>query len=869
MYHFKGSLTVGQINRFLVEIDHDQLPQNVDADTLEIRVKNTTSALMRPALLAGPYVLYTSIKEQSYHHDTALGKGDFAPHFDANLKTNCSRWQTLPIVPPSDKDLESRTFVIDVASQVIFSPSATVYFELTIGRDKKEVRHAVQKGSPIDATISGLRVRMEDTSTIWGMPPVQRDHPGHHFSNHVPPSETNTIQMDAVTGKAYDHLVVLTHGIHSNLTTDLLYMKEMIEKTARKQGDRVICKGFAGNACNTEKGVKWLAENVGEWVLRETGWKVTDGPHRTVNPYKKISFIAHSLGGLVQIYALGYLHDKTLGRIFDPTAGGLRPVNFVTLATPWLGISAENPAYVKLALDFGFLGKTGQDLALTSKPLGEYNVHDPRHAGTGEPVSSTIESTKTPTKVRSRAPLMSLLSRKSAPSHIAIRLFETRTVYANIENDGIVPLRTSSLYFLDWEGFSAQKAKVQKRLTFERSTQHSRSPDASDSRSGNTAYAMHSDHDNERDSSRLNHPSHEAGPRHSHDMTEYSSSDEEEEREHEKHEQASGVGTNLANADPDCASASTPRAVLDKPFEFSQHAESIQLPATVHTVDTHMQASDRLLACQGLQPDPTSSPGEETPQGAADVVHSPTSKLRSVAHALGFGLMIRRVSNSRDKILSLAHHGHTEAGAGAGSKHHAETFQQETPTSSPQATKSSSKMASGPSDETEDNSHANGGLMSLIKPSQSHRKPSKAFARSQTVPKDNEAHEEKVHPEEPSRTSFIRSLESVLNPPMPELDYITDPSTREPAELVIVHDKLYYPDDIPPLKQLPRRNSMKNQSRHERREEDKERVRLEKIRLEEKIARCWHEDMTWRKVLVKLRPDAHNNISKFLLPLLL
>ena len=30
--------------------------------------------------------------------------------------------------------------------------------------------------------------------------------------------------------------------------------------------------------------------------------------------------------------------------------------------------------------------------------------------------------------------------------------------------------------------------------------------------------------------------------------------------------------------------------------------------------------------------------------------------------------------------------------------------------------------------------------------------------------------------------------------------------------------------------------------------------------MEEKIARDWHCDMTWRKVLVTLEPDAHNNI---------
>jgi hypothetical protein len=32
------------------------------------------------------------------------------------------------------------------------------------------------------------------------------------------------------------------------------------------------------------------------------------------------------------------------------------------------------------------------------------------------------------------------------------------------------------------------------------------------------------------------------------------------------------------------------------------------------------------------------------------------------------------------------------------------------------------------------------------------------------------------------------------------------------------------------------------------------------MRVEEKIARAYHRDLSWRKVLVKLEPDAHNNI---------
>jgi hypothetical protein len=57
---------------------------------------------------------------------------------------------------------------------------------------------------------------------------------------------------------------------------------------------------------------------------------------------------------------------------------------------------------------------------------------------------------------------------------------------------------------------------------------------------------------------------------------------------------------------------------------------------------------------------------------------------------------------------------------------------------------------------------------------------------------------------------------------------------------------LYTPDDIPPVSPSTSDGS--------------DDAKREKLRLEEKIARDWHRDMTWRKVLVKLEPDAHNNI---------
>jgi hypothetical protein len=67
---------------------------------------------------------------------------------------------------------------------------------------------------------------------------------------------------------------------------------------------------------------------------------------------RKISFVAHSLGGLVARYAIGKLYEPSMSEVYCldsdnicdeqkiPDAGkiaGLEPINFITSATPHLG----------------------------------------------------------------------------------------------------------------------------------------------------------------------------------------------------------------------------------------------------------------------------------------------------------------------------------------------------------------------------------------------------------------------------------------------------------------------------------------------------------------------------------------------------
>ncbi|MFS7988541.1 putative alpha/Beta hydrolase [Helianthus anomalus] len=89
---------------------------------------------------------------------------------------------------------------------------------------------------------------------------------------------------------------------------------------------------------------------------------------------KRISFLAHSLGGLIARYAVGVLYT----RVDDRTAGliaGLEAISFITLATPHLGVRGNKqlpfllgvPMLEKIAAPMApiFVGRTGSQLFLT------------------------------------------------------------------------------------------------------------------------------------------------------------------------------------------------------------------------------------------------------------------------------------------------------------------------------------------------------------------------------------------------------------------------------------------------------------------------------------------------------------------------
>lgn len=92
------------------------------------------------------------------------------------------------------------------------------------------------------------------------------------------------------------------------------------------------------------------------------------------------------------------------------------------------------------------------------------------------------------------------------------------------------------------------------------------------------------------------------------------------------------------------------------------------------------------------------------------------------------------------------------------------------------------------------------------------------------------------------------------------MSWIIDPASRSRT---IFHDRIYHPEDIPPppvkrpkglARSFSSDHSITSVSTTDSTESSSG------MRVEEKIARSYHKDLSWRKVLVRLEPDAHNNI---------
>ncbi|KAL8693375.1 MAG: hypothetical protein Q9224_003763 [Gallowayella concinna] len=916
LVHQVGSVKIGEVVRYTLTYTPSLDRILPSPAHLFVKIKNTSAIALRAAYLHGPYTLYTACYPSTFDpnckRDSPHDEG--TPEFEPNLKAGGS-WSSSLTVPENiretaekvhtrrttDGGVPSFTWIIEIASQVIFSTSATVHFELLVGRDEKAVElgfsaltgktiaapgqlqdhqqgkrsktgHGAAQAKGVFSNAIGLVV--DDTTSLWNKPALpdwqdegrkrgskeQYTDPGEEEMPTTPrgkvhrKSHSSGLRSETpVQKKKKVHLVVLTHGLHSNLGADMLYLKESIDAAAKqaresararkaqqKKGmtkptntseggeggaemdskdnpdsistaplsggqdelrdddpnaedeEEVIVRGFSGNAVRTERGIQYLGKRLAKYVLSMTypdqpflpvkqsmsrtisqamtGQQPQDthaGPPSHGNSsihkggtksdklaYKitSISFIAHSLGGLTQTYAVAYIH-KHSPRFFEE----IKPINFVALASPFLGLSNENPLYVKFALDFGLVGRTGQDLGLTWRaPAMVRSGWGAMIGGIGNEAQRAHRQPDPGSK-----PLLRILP--TGPAHHVLKLFRNRTVYSNVVNDGIVPLRTSCLLFLDWSGLGrVEKARRENGLVGTMAGWGWSELTGANS----TAYRQRLLQGNESDS-----------------------------QVEESGEESTGPSA---------------KAAVPQPEEDATKEDTI--------IQSNKDIKARQASGTGNRP---------------QIEDSDAGKSKEESSAFGdflnFGLGLLRPSK---------------------------------PSPHPQSQKNSRIYKRGQTMRGEsDNEGGSAGSTAGLAPPAANDRPGVARGFSMSEDPNNVF--------APPKTTVFESAGDILNPPLPPHEFIVNPESRPRT---IFHDRVYHPDDIPPppLKKKPSslsrsfsgdlRNGLTRSNTDYGPTTGTVQPDTSSMKVEEKIARGYHHDLSWRKVLVRLEPDAHNNI---------
>ena len=250
---------------------------------LYVRVRNTSAIPLRAAYLHGPYTLYAACYPAQFDPNTKFEKQGIEgfPQYEPYLKAGGGWDATIKV--PSDL-LEAHkfgspgqggptsgqrvTWIVEIQSQVIFSSSAAVHFELLVSRDEKSLGffsggawssgngppgnlldhwEPDTKGKQVLALkgvySKSITAHVDDTSSLWNTPsfPSVKDastitEPGGTDTKPIVETSKSAENSDTSAKKAKKkkvHLVLLTHGLHSNLGADMLYLKESIDAATR------------------------------------------------------------------------------------------------------------------------------------------------------------------------------------------------------------------------------------------------------------------------------------------------------------------------------------------------------------------------------------------------------------------------------------------------------------------------------------------------------------------------------------------------------------------------------------------------------------------------------------------------------------
>ncbi|KAL1917322.1 uncharacterized protein VTP21DRAFT_4978 [Calcarisporiella thermophila] len=369
-----GTLLNADIHRFHVEFNPSKDPilfprhPGIDINFLRVRVSNTCPLYKIASVLSGPFELSTSL-----HQEVADGYMCGKPQFSASIK--CGQYW--------ENKIQEGKWVIEVVSEVKFSENPITY-AVTI--------------STLDTPRSGIHSVIQSPALSY-------------YS-----LETKDIFSTPLNVPNNSHLVVLTHGVLGT-RIDFLYLYEKLlshyDAKCGNGDNSVVPLACDSNHLGTFDGIEVAGRRIADQILTTVNYsRENESKKEDWNcKYSKISFIGHSLGGILNLYAIEVLQQITHGKFFDV----LTPMHFVTLASPLLGSHLIAP--LKWVLIGGLLGQTGKDLALATP-------------------ANTLQE-----------PLLLQLAHPHSACHKILRRFKSRSCYANLLNDPLVNYRTSSLLY--------------------------------------------------------------------------------------------------------------------------------------------------------------------------------------------------------------------------------------------------------------------------------------------------------------------------------------------------------------------------------------------------------------------------------------
>jgi hypothetical protein len=194
------------------------------------------------------------------------------------------------------------------------------------------------------------------------------------------------------------HLVIISHGLHGTpgrIAPIVQSIKKHVDERTTLVHAAEANAGVLSSLVSTTRGVKYGGELLADEI------------RGLVRAHASIRYI--SLCGL----SLGGLYIRAAAPVIEEL--GLIPVNFITLASPHLGVRNHLASAVELAMKWGVIGQTGYDLLL-SDTTGQAGM-----------------------------PILCWMAHESSPYYAALGRFRNRVLLANLVGDDKVPHWSAAL----------------------------------------------------------------------------------------------------------------------------------------------------------------------------------------------------------------------------------------------------------------------------------------------------------------------------------------------------------------------------------------------------------------------------------------